>query len=74
LGYFVPDINHDDWTLAEDLTLIEKHNEFGNNGHESENSYRAIRPSWSRIGGNGFVVAIFRIIQSNLRVLFVLIG
>jgi hypothetical protein len=30
LGYFAPDINHDDWTPAEDLTLIEKHNEFGN--------------------------------------------
>jgi hypothetical protein len=30
LGYFAPDIIHDDWTPAEDLMLIEKHREFGN--------------------------------------------
>jgi hypothetical protein len=30
LEYFAPDINHDDWTPEEDLTLIEKHSEFGN--------------------------------------------
>jgi hypothetical protein len=30
LKYFARDIIHDDWTPAEDLMLIEKHREFGN--------------------------------------------